>query len=859
VTLPFHVREALRRAAAGAVLSDADRTTLAALAERGNAPAPADTFAGFGADPPPVSAPAEADAPLGIPIEGTRFLHRGPLGSGGMGEVLRVLDPRLAREVALKVMHPHLAIHAAYRDRFVEEAQIQARLQHPNLVPVHELGVLPDGRPWFAMEIIRGERVHAVIGRVHAASLGAWAADEDGWTLHRLVSTLLQACRAVGYAHGLGIVHRDLKPQNLMVGAFGEVRVVDWGLARALASPETADPRSGSVSGTPAYLAPEQASDGMIDARTDVYALGTILYEMLSGHAPYGSPEHPSGRSAEDVLAQLRAGPPRSVQTVTALPVPDELAAIVTRAMERLAPRRYADANALAEAIETWLDGSRREEIARDMVRRAERTRVQAQAHRRHAAQLRTSAEKALASVPRWADAGEKAEAWAMEDRAAALEREADLLDARRVQAFEAALSHAPASQEAHAALIAHHREQLAAAEARLDAPGADRAALHLRQHVEGLLPSDPQRAAMLRWLDGGAALTLHGSPATTAFLDRYVLRDRRLVPSPERQLGPLPLREVPLPMGRWRLRLRTGASELAYPLHIERAQPWNDIHPHTGAPAPFMPPDLLADDECFVPGGWFIAGGDDRAPGTPLSRRRVWVDDVVVSRFPVTHGQYIRFLDALVAEGREADALRHAPRLMGAAPGEQGPLLYGYDGTGFALPTGGDAAIWTADTPVVLVDWSGACAYAVWWAGRTGQPWRLLDEFEWEKAARGVDGRLHPWGDAFDPSWCAMRDSQAKPRPATVNEFPADESVYGVRGMAGNVLDWTATAYVPDGRVPDGGALELLPDDGRGRRVARGGSWNDAASSTRCATRYNIDPAIRLNFVGFRLARTPA
>ena len=102
------------------------------------------------------------------------------------------------------------------------------------------------------------------------------------------------------------------------------------------------------------------------------------------------------------------------------------------------------------------------------------------------------------------------------------------------------------------------------------------------------------------------------------------------------------------------------------------------------------------------------------------------------------------------------------------------------------------------------------------------------------------------------------MRDSHAgPPRPAEITDFPCDESVYGVRGMGGNVLDWTGTAYAQEGHVADGGALAIGPDAGGARRVARGGSWNDAASSTRCATRYNIDPSIRLNFVGFRLARS--
>lgn len=874
MVIPSFAREALRRAAAGDALSDADRSALSRLfAGHALTAAPADTFL-FAVDTDDdeatvvsagvvVGVAAEA-SPAGEPLEGTRFLVRGVLGVGGMGEVLRVYDPRLAREVALKVLHPHLAFHASLRDRFVEEAQVQASLQHPYLVPVHEIGALPDGRPWFVMDVITGESFHGAIGRVHAASMGTWATDAGGWSLHRLVSVVQQAARAVGYAHGVGVVHRDLKPQNLMVGVFGEVRVVDWGLARGN-RPDAellARGKGGSVSGTPAYMAPEQAigDEGGIDARTDVYALGAVLYEVLAGFPPYGSTGEPSVGTALQVLAQVRQGPPSALASVARLPIPGELAAIVDRAMDRVAERRYADANALADAIEEWVDGSRRAAVARDMVVQAERSRAQALAHRRHAAQLRDSAARALASVAKWADSTAKAEAWTMEDRATALDREADLLDSRRVQAFHAALSHAPGSAEAHTALVTHYREQLTLAEARLDAAAADRAALHMRQHLDALPPRDPVRLDGERWLEGTGSLTLHGDPGIHAALESVVTHERRLVPVAERELGALPVVAEPLPMGRWRLRLSSpGHHDALYPLWIERAQDWNDVHPHTGAPAPLrlLREGELAQDEVFVPGGWCLVGGDPRAPGTPLSRRRVWVDDVVVARFPVTHRAYIRFLDDLVIGGLEEDALRHAPRLMGAAPGEAGTLLYGFDGGRFHLKDSAVTDAWTLDMPVVLVDWYGAQAYAAWWARTTGRPWRLLDELEWEKAARGVDGRLHPWGDAFDPSWCCMRDSHAaKPRPAEVHAFPLDVSVYGVRGMGGNVLDWTRTSYLQDGHVQDGGALELVDDDGRGRRVTRGGSWNDAASSTRCATRYNLEPLIRLNFVGFRLAR---
>jgi serine/threonine-protein kinase len=779
-----------------------------------------------------------------------------------MGEVLCVWDLLLLREVAMKVGHAHLMHNTVLREQFLEEARLQARLQHPNLVPVHDAGTLPDGRPWFTMDIIRGESFHAVIARVHAASLHEWSQASDGWSLHRLLAVWVQACRAVAFAHGLGVIHRDLKPHNLMVGSFGEVRVVDWGIATRILEPSTA--RSGlRVSGTPNYMAPEQAaaSGSTVDALADVYALGAVLYELLVGHAPY-STGATAGLVGRELLDVVRSGPPLGVREAAKLPLPEELAEVVGRAMQRDPSLRYPDVNALASDVEAWLQGSHRRDVARAMVVEADATRAQALAHRRAAAELREGAARALQVIPKWAQAAEKAAAWDMEDQAIELEREADLVDAQRVQAYRAALSHAADSPEAHAALVAHHREQLLLHEQHLNPAGAAIAALHLRRHLLALPAGHPSRARGVSWLDGEGELVLPVCSADVRVsLEHLVLRQRRLVPEPVRELDPTADARVLLPAGSWLLRLRApGRAEAVYPFRIDRGGGWSLHHPSALVPAPLelLPAQALEADHVYIPGGWFLAGGDNKAPGTPLSRRRVWVESFVVERFPVTHRKYLGFLNDLVQSGREEEALRHAPRLMGVGSGTVGPLLYSYLAGRFSLDTSASGAPWSEDTPVVLVDWHGACAYAAWMAQSTGRPWRLLDELEREKAARGVDGRFYPWGDAFDPSWCTMRDSHAgEPRPSEVESFPLDESVYGVRGMAGNVLDWTGTVYTADGQVSDGGALVVRSDDGVGRRVTRGGSWNDAASSARCATRYNLDPTVRLNFLSFRLAYT--
>ena len=162
------------------------------------------------------------------------------------------------------------------------------------------------------------------------------------------------------------------------------------------------------------------------------------------------------------------------------------------------------------------------------------------------------------------------------------------------------------------------------------------------------------------------------------------------------------------------------------------------------------------------------------------------------------------------------------------------------------------------------MINWYGAMAYAKWFAQKTRLPWRLASEFEWEKSARGVDGRFFPWGDGFDPSWCHMRESQSgQPYPAVVDSYPVDCSPYGVRGMSGNMRDWTLSPM--DGKIvkEDHGRILhfdpsslLPPSSARGKYHLRGGMWTAPSKSARIAQRYFHPPMHRDGNIGFRLVR---
>ncbi|MFO0795884.1 MAG: serine/threonine-protein kinase [Gemmataceae bacterium] len=247
------------------------------------------------------------------------------LARGGMGVVHRAADRAFDREVAIKLLAPRLAGTPA-ADRFLDEARITGRLQHPSIPPVHEVGVLPDGNPYLVMKLIRGrtlaDEIAAAPRPSGRAEVGPAGLDDDRERdavdhRDRLFRAFEQVCLAVAFAHSRRVVHRDLKPQNVMVGAFGEVQVMDWGIAKELAAPAGSRPdrwaepgdgpddrtRVGDVVGTPAYMPPEQArgENDRVDERADVFALGGVLCAILTGAAPY------QGGSGHEVLGKAAA------------------------------------------------------------------------------------------------------------------------------------------------------------------------------------------------------------------------------------------------------------------------------------------------------------------------------------------------------------------------------------------------------------------------------------------------------------------------------------------------------------------------------------------------------------------------
>lgn len=272
---------------------------------------------------------------LGV-AEEARYREGALLGRGGMGEVRTVRDQRLDRDVARKVLTGDDPWGEA---RLAREARITARLEHPGIVPVYDAGRTEDGRPWYTMRVIRGRDLAQALA--DAPEPVARAA---------LLRHFLDACEAVGFAHSLGVVHRDLKPANILVGAFGETQVADWGLARELREQAPGDgPDASAIVGTPAYMSPEQARGLPAGTRSDVWSLGAILFELLTGVPLWQG-------SDSAVVHRLLTEAPLPVRAVRP-DAPPELAAIAERALAPDPADRYPSAAELARDLARWFDG----------------------------------------------------------------------------------------------------------------------------------------------------------------------------------------------------------------------------------------------------------------------------------------------------------------------------------------------------------------------------------------------------------------------------------------------------------------------------------------------------------------------
>ncbi len=445
-----------------------------------------------------------------------RYDDLGLLGAGGMGEVRKVFDRSLNRTLAMKIIHPKLMDKERAVMRFIEEAQVGAQLQHPNIVPVHEIGQLLDGRYYFTMKEIRGAQFTEKIQGVHEQSDATrWRPATDGTTFRHLLQTFQQVCATVAYAHSQGVVHRDLKPENILIGGFGEVLVVDWGIAKVMgnrstegqtgaietsrSSHEAMLTQVGAVAGTPHFMSPEQARGQIeeIGPAADVYTLGAILYVILSGRPPF------EGKSLEDVLEQVRTSTPPTLRTSfrttpeggasegtdpdlssVLSKLPEDLVALCEQSMQSRREDR-GTAETLASKVQQWLDGAERRDRGLKELEAARQTYERTQ---QAAQEVERAWQEANALLERDGPRSDPAwQAWATSKAALAEKRK---LYRRYVLQVQGALAHAPELEEAHLMLAEESITRIVEASAQGNRQAIEVLSQQLHGHLKFIEPS---------------------------------------------------------------------------------------------------------------------------------------------------------------------------------------------------------------------------------------------------------------------------------------------------------------------------------------------------------------------------------
>jgi len=802
------------------------------------------------------------------------------LGRGSMGIVYEAYQRSLGRRVALKVFDTR-GKKALAIERFRREATAAAKLNHPGIVPVWAVGEDPNTRAlYYAMQLVDGPTLRDFIYTEKPST-------------SRTASIAKKVAEALDFAHSRGVIHRDVKPANIIVTKDDQPLLADFGLAKNLALAQVT--QVGIMLGTPTHMSPEQArGEKTIDHRTDVYGLGACLYEMLTYRLPF------YGEDLDDLLDKLHEQPPirprkldrqipAALETITlkclekdreerydtAGEVARELGrflageAILARPVSGFTrlrrwgarhPRKLAGFGIGAVLVVVFgvLFGWR--QVGRSLRVASLRLQAEHAFEQQDLVAAEAHLEELLEVDPR--------NAYAQKRRAgiaAQVGRAQVLAERARERAQEEALrARARVQGERHAAAGLELLQQ-----ARREPPGSAE-----REKVEGqalkefgiavALDSDCRTAYTSRakvFLERLARAEANGDEALALHFrrlveenNRYGVFDKLLRPEGEVSLSTRPqgarceLRQIHRDVATGMAETTVEETDLATPI-VSRTLPRGSylyevsLPGYATARVPFqvvrhgrvklnvrlLRPSAIPEGMVYVPAGPAIIGGDQKAIRS-LPREVVDLPGFLIGEREVTVGEYVEFLAALPAGIPDRrDEAGFVPR--GGRKQRYAQLFWREEDGAWSYPRQ-----WAPERPVSGIGWKAAVAYCQWKKRVTGVSYRLPSEREWEKAARGADGRPYPWG------WAApegLPTLQRTAGPMAVGSAPQDRSVFGVLDMTGNVAEWTLSSY--DAR--------LL------HRVVRGGAWPPLVDTPRTAARFPALVGAPPYYVGFRVA----
>ncbi len=838
---------------------DPDQTQ---IAQRSHATQPKGNIPDVGSralDVPRVDLPASAPRFLGT----YRIIKE--LGRGGMGVVYLGMDDSMARLVAIKVLPAEFSQNPEYLERFRREQGAISRLQHPGIIPIYATGE-QDGLHYFVMQFVRGKSLGLWLKEFWTDE-GLWQSEESGITkaegnknhehpertLGQFLYIVERCAIALHFAHGNGILHRDIKPGNIVVDDENNPIILDFGLAKQ--ESEQTITKTGNILGTVPFMSPEQitANHGEIDHRSDLYSLGVILYQGLTGQLPFQSKRF---ESLMTKIISREAVPPRKLNPELS----QDLEVVTLKCLEKDPHRRFANCQALAEDL-----GRIRahQSILAEPIgplgrvhRWAKRNRLQAAislvllivlgffgafvAQRKIAAQrleeesaknLRTIAMSLLKEANDW---GEKVNRFRQERERAFLGKAdmktgrkirnlgAKIKDAQQKQAgnlqravekFDDALKSIP-NEEAEDARQSALRSWFTIAEDNQDRSVCASIANRLRAsgHAE---PSPSTGLISLRTQPVGARVTAC----------RWVASgDGRLKLSAENfDLGTTPITRQPLGLGSWQLIIRhQDCQTIIYPVLSERNQHWGDPSWHQDRFKDKKWDVELPAKDSFDCDAWaFVANGPFLATWPPFCKELdaptswAWEEAFLIRKRETTFGEFLPFF--LETQSPAAGIKPEDRHFFGPLFFDEGQIKSRFerdpDGELRILEPAGRSREQLMRAAVCGIIGYTANFYAKFVTANTGEQVSLPTPRQWEKAARGVDGRLFPWGNGFDWSYTAGRRSLAQPLgPGSTTllpgSYPIDKSPYGCLDMAGNAGEWCKIDGSSDRRMPIAGGM---------------------------------------------------